>query len=165
MISVRTLLWLLALAFTPFAARAHLPGESSLAITADSENLEILVSVSLPSATSLLSPDAVLSAATLDQHRAALLAAAPRVCTLLDSSGKTIGSQRVLVSIFQDHEVRFHFLFPPSSRPARLRMPLLAALRGEAFCVVADLRRDPPSRAILTPESPEHSFASSSPSL
>jgi hypothetical protein len=164
MISVRLLSLLLAFACIAPASHAHLPGESGLTITANTENIEILVSLSLPAAASLLPVDAgPLSSTTLDRHRAALLAAAPRVCTLLDPAGKPMEAQRVLVSLFQDHEVRFHFLFPPAARPARLRIPLLADQRGEAFCAVSDLRQSPPVRVILTPESLEHTFAPAAP--
>lgn len=161
---VRLILFLIAAVCAQPVARAHLPGESSLVITADAESVEILVSLSLPAAASLLPADAgPLSSTTLDKHRATLLAAAPSVCMLLDPAGKAMEAQRVLVSVFQDHEVRFHFLFPPAARPARLRMPLLANQRGEAFCAVSDLRQSPPARVILTPESLEHTFAPAAP--
>ena len=161
---VRLFYLLLAVAWAMPVAHAHLPGESSLTITADTENIEILVSLSLPAATALLPADAgPLSLTTLDQHRPALLAAAPRVCTLLDASGKALEAQRVLVSVFENHEVRFHFLFPPTADPKRLRLPFLANQRGEVFCALSDLRCAPPTRAILTPESLEHTFSPAAP--
>ena len=134
----------------PFA-RAHSAGESNLTLSADAENFEVRVSLSLPSAASLLPADAApLSSATLGAHRPALLAAASQVCVLVDSSGAEITPQRVLVTIFEEHEARFHFLFPVDARPALVRVPLLAALGNEAFCVVSDLRLQTPARAILT---------------
>lgn len=135
---------------------AHSAGESSLVLSADAENLEVRVSLSLPSAAALLPAGAApLGAATLDTHRAALLAAASRVCVLSDSEGAALSPQRVLVSVFEEHELRFHFLFAPDARPARVQVPLLATLRGEAFCVVTDRRLKTPARSILTPATVE----------
>lgn len=145
-------------------ARAHSPGESSLTISADQENLEVLVSLSIPSATALLPADAApLSSATLDAHRPVLLAAAPRVCVLVDAAGVEIAPQRVLVSLFEEHELRVHFLFPPDTRPSGLRMPMLASLGSEAFCVVSDLRQKSPVRAILTSAAPGRALSSVAP--
>ena len=162
MFPVRPLVVLLLLCLAS-SARAHLPGESSLVLSTDAENLSVLVSLSLPSAASLSDVGEPLSSATLDRHRPALIAAAPRVCTLVDAAGSALRPERVLVSVFEDHEVRFHLLFPADVRPARLRMPLLSGLLGEAFCTVSDLRQSPPSSGILTPRSLEHALAPSVP--
>lgn len=152
------LLFILAAILSP-VTHAHVVGESRLALSADQENLEVLVSLPLTSAASLLPADAEpLSSATLDQHRPALLAGASRLCVLSDAAGAPIDAQRVLVSIFQDHEVRFHFLYSPDARPARLRVPQLGAPRGDSLCVVSDLRAQPPLHAALTAAAPEFIF-------
>lgn len=159
MFFLRPILLLLTPCVIP-RAHAHLPGESSLVLSLDAENLGVLVSLSLPTAATLLAPESQpLSAATLDRRRPELLAAASRVCALLDAEDKPLEPERVLVSVFQDHEVRFHLLFAPGARPARLRMPLLGILRGETFCTLTDLRDEPPVRALLTPDASVHTFS------
>lgn len=164
---MKSLLPLLAVLLGLFAlptARAHSAGESSATIAADAENLAVTVSLSLPAASALLPADATaLGAATLDAHRATLLAAASRVCVLSDSAEAAIAPQRVLVSVFEEHELRFHFLFAPDARPARLQVPLLSTLRGEAFCVVTDRRLQTPARAILTATATELPLATVGP--
>ncbi len=145
-------------------ARAHIIGESSLVVSADEENLAVFAALPLASAAALLPEDAEpLSGATLDRHRPALLAAAPGLCVLIDASGAAIEPQRVLVSIFQEHEVRFHFLYAADVRPARLSVPRLGTPRGDTLCVVSDLRLKTPLRASLTALHPEFVFPSDIP--
>lgn len=153
---LRTVLLLLLLAGLHLVARAHLIGERSLVLSADSENLEMMVSLPLASA-SLLLPEGQdpLGVETFDQLRPVLASSTSRVAALLDGAENSIAPQRVLVSLFERHEVRFHFLYPPDTRPARLRVPGLGAPGGDSSCAVADLRQSPPLRAALTAKNAE----------
>lgn len=161
--SLRLVFAFLAGVFLASNASAHLPNESAILLSADEENLEVQVSLSLPTAAALLPADAApLSSATLDQHRPALKAALGRVCALLDAQGAVLSAERVFVSLRDEHELRFQLLFPASARPARVRMPLLAGQPGGAFCAVTDLRQGAPVRAVLTAAAPELSLAASS---
>lgn len=142
---------LLLFAGLPFGARAHLIGERDLVLSADSENLEMMVSLPLASAALLLPAEsATLEPATFDQLRPSLLAASPGIAALIDGEEKPIPPRRVLVSLFENHEVRFHFFYPPETRPARLRVPGLGTPGGDVLCAVTDLRRAHPLRASLT---------------
>lgn len=145
-------------------AHAHSPGESSLVLSADPENLEVLVSLSIPSAAVLLPAGATpLSSATMDAHRPGLLASASRICALADATGTEFAPQRVLVSLFEEHELRVHFLFPPDTRPSLVKVSLLSVLGPEAFCTVTDLRLKTPARAVLTSARPTLALASAAP--
>ncbi len=160
----RTALLLLLFTGLHLVARAHLVGERSLVLSADSENLEAMVSMPLASA-ALLLPEGSdpLDAATFDRLRPALVAAASRVATLLDGTEHPIAPQRVLVAFFEQHEVRFHLLYPPDTQPARLHVPGLGAPGGDVLCVVTDLRKSPPLRASLTAKNAELVFTAPKP--
>lgn len=138
------------------AARAHAPGETSLTLYTDEENLIAQASLSLPAAAALLPADTTppLTFVTLKQHRAALVSAAAKACTFLSADGTPLSPQRVLLSVRDDHEVRVTFLFPLTARPATIQASFLTALSSEAFCLLSDLRRPTPVRALLTPRSP-----------
>ena len=142
------------------ALRAHFPGESSLVIARDAEALELRLVISLPSASALLGgePPPPLSPESFDQHRPAFLAAAAKGCQLLDSEGSPLVPDRILASIREGHEVHLDFFFPPSVRPARLRLPILASLVSGAWCEVTDLRDPASARATLSAKSAEVSF-------
>lgn len=139
------------------AARAHAPGESSLVIARDEEALELRLSISLASAAVLLGPelDPPLGTDTFDRHRPALLAAASQGLHLRDADGATLKPERIIATFRNEHEVRLDFFFPPASRPASLGLPLLGRMGREVWCDVADLRVDPPFRALMRPPSPE----------
>ncbi len=143
------------------AVRAHSPGESSLVLAADEENLTLRFTLSLQAAASLLGAETTppLSAATFEQHRDALRDAAPRACVLLGADGRPLAPERVLVSLHEGPDIRVDFIFPAAARPAALRLPVLSNLGPEAWCLVSDLRSGDPVRAVLGAKSAELSLS------
>ena len=141
---------LLGFAFVPLA-RAHGPFEGSLKIEATAESLEVTAVLSLDAARLLLPADKRESfqAETFSGHRAALRAAAAAVCTLLDSAGAVVPSDRVLVALNRDGEVHFLILYPAATRPARLNIPFLEAQSAGCFCAFTDATVPAPRHATL----------------
>lgn len=131
-----------------------------MTVRAGDEALEVVVDLSPAFAGRLLDPAAPppLTAETFPPNRPALLAAASRVCTLVDAGGAAIAPSRVLVSTDARGEVRFLCLYPADARPARLRMPALQALPAGYFCLLADETASPARRHVLLKESPEHAL-------
>jgi len=139
------------------ALRAHSPGESSLVLAADEENLTLRLTLSLQAAGGLLGaePTPPISAATFEDHRDALREAALRACVLLGADGLPLAPERVLVSLHEGPDLRLDFIFAAGARPAALRLPVLSSLGPEASCLVSDLRSGDPVRAVLGAKSPE----------
>ena len=144
---------------------AHGVFETSLKIEVSPENLEVSAVFSLDAARLLL-PSAerdAFQAETFADHRAALRAAAPAVCTLLDSAGAALPPERVLVTLSHEGEVCFLILHPPAARPARLKTPFLEAQAVGAFCVLTDATRPEPLRALLLKDKSTYAFPSPAP--
>ena len=141
---------LLGMAF-PSLAQAHGPFESSLKIEATKDALEATAVLALDSARLLLPADQRegLQAGTFTEHRAALLAAAPAVCTLLDAGDAVLPPERVLVTLNRESEIHFLILYPATARPARLKVPFLEAQSLGCFCELVDLTGPEPRRATL----------------
>ncbi len=142
--------------------RAHSPGESSLVLAVDEENLTLRLTLSLQAAAALLGADATppLLTTTFEQHRDALRAAAPRACVLLGADGRPVAPERVLVSLHDGPDLRLDFIFSAGTRPVALHLPVLSSLGPEAWCLVSDLRSGDPVRAVLGAKSPELSLSS-----
>lgn len=132
-------------------AQAHAPVESTVSVAVSAEGYELVADLTLQSASVLLKPPASeeFSANTFPVHRKALIAAAGRVCTLLDVDDKPLTPDRTLVSLSHDGEVRFTFLYPDSARPASLRFDLLDSLPLGRFCSLTDTTVTPTRKAIL----------------
>lgn len=151
--------------FAPAPLLAHGPGENTLVLRADAENLEVVASLSLPAAAALLDAEAraTFSVATFAEHRPALLAAAPRVCELLDADARPLVIERAVVSLHDAHEVRFTLLYPASARPARVRVPVLTELPAGYYFLLTD-RLHPAARpAVLRPAFAEHVLPAATP--
>lgn len=151
MLPLRSFLFLLLAALCPLVTWAHDPFENTVDLRLTAEALEITAVLSPPSATALLkNPDAgAVSKATFPGYRADLLAAAPRVCALLDGEGKLIAPSRTHVSLNTDGEAVFFFEFPASTRPASLRSDLIASLGAGYYCEVTDRTVSPARRLVL----------------
>ncbi len=158
---LRALLVLISGLLLAPAVRAHSPGESSLVLAADDENLTLRFTLSLRAAAGLLGAEATppLSAATFEQHRDTLREAAARACVLLGANGRPLDPERVLVSLHEGPDLRFDFIFAAGARPAALRLPVLSNLGPEAWCLVSDLRFGDPVRAVLSAKSAELSLS------
>ena len=158
------LLFLLAFfpAWSASVCQAHLPGENSIVITSDSENVIVIATLSLSSVTALVRVDgeATLSAATLEKYRDALVGVAPRISELMDESGALVRAERVFVSLPDGQEIRFRIFYRAGARLAQLRTPFLTSLSRAAFCEVSDHRQKTPNHARLSSAAPELALTS-----
>lgn len=133
------------------SARAHDPLQGTLALRTTPDGLEITAVLSPPLATGLLPKPAngPVSKVSFPGYRAELLAAADRVCALLDANGKRIAPVRVFVTLNPEGEVAFLLEYPASVAPASVRVDLLASLGAGYFFEVTDHRSAPPHRLSL----------------
>lgn len=132
-------------------AQAHDPLENTLDLRSSPEALEVVATLSVPSARSLVkkSDAGEITKENFPTLRAILLAAAPDVCALLDADDKLLPPSRVLVSLNHEGEVSYFFEFPAGTRPASLRVNLLASLGAGYFFEVTDRRLSPARRFVL----------------
>lgn len=142
------LLFTLALAGV---ACAHDALENTLELRITADGLEITALLSNPSAAGLLTPPAAapITKATFPDQRATLLAAAGRVCTLVDVSGKTLPPARTHVSFIANGEVRYLFQYPATTPASALKVDLLSALAAGYFVEVTDRTVEPLRRVVL----------------
>ncbi len=145
----------LALLFCP-SAHAHDPRESTIDIHLTSDGLELTAALSPPSSIGLLKnpSDGAVTKENFPARRTALLAAAARVCVLLDTDGTPIAPARIHVSLNSDGEVTYLFEFPAATRPASLRTDVLASLGSGYFFAVTDHTVSPAGRAVLVRAKP-----------
>lgn len=149
------------LAWCSPVALAHGPLESTVALFRTGEGCELFAEITLASASRLLPADdsAALNTETFPTYHQALVAAADRVCNLLDAEGRPIPPERNLVSLNQQGEIRVVRLYAPAARPVALRFDLLAALPPDQFCILTDHTSDPVQRKILVQTQPSHELA------
>ena len=148
---LRRLLVLLFTLVLAGAMRAHDARESTLELRVSAEGLEISALLSNASAAGLLTPPDAgpITKATFSDQHAGLLAAASRVCTLTDSTGKTLPPARTHVSLSPNGELRCFFQYPASLRTATLRVDLLSTLAPGYFVEVTDRTVKPVRRVVL----------------
>jgi hypothetical protein len=153
---LRSFLVLLLAVLASGVARAHDPFENTIDIGITSDVLEVTAVLSPPSATGLLknSGGGKITRDNFASFRADLLAAAVRVCALLDAEGKAIPPSRTLVSLNHEGEVAYLFEFPATTGPASLRSDLIASLGTGYYCEVTDRTVSPARHAVLVRTKP-----------
>ena len=137
-------------------ACAHDPFQNTLEIQPTAQCLEVVAIISPLTGGALLTPPSrtPLSQEVYLAQRSGLLAAAPKVCVLLDSEGKAIPSSGVHLSFNTQGELQFLFEYPSASRPAVLRVDLLSSLGSNYFFEVIDRTSSPPRLISLVRDHP-----------
>ena len=109
-------------------------------------------------------PISPIQTANFFEHRPGLLAAAPSLCTLLDSADRPIAPLQTLVSLNSEGEVTYLLLYPPDTRPAALRSAFLDTSSAPGrFVSLLDSTRSPAGRAVLVRAHSTYHFAPASP--